>query len=579
MDINATNFESKLPYITESILQANFCSFDLEFTGLLTNPLLKECFLDTPQTRYLKLRKICSDVAMVQLGITTFHYDEEKKCWTYRPFNFYCLRKEMIDVALFCGETSSLVFLAKNKFDFNKLFTEGVSFVSAEDEQIIRENNAWKSSPQMSSSQIKVTKTEDIDFLSTTMATIEAFMSATTTSELSLPPCNAFRRRVLYENIPSKYSTLQISTTKLEGGEAYLVLMRASESSIAEMTALKEQERIASFNESLKSASGLRRVWDCICRSRVPVVGHNLLRDALIMYKSFETSLPYSLYEFSKNINQKLSTIIDTKFYATKHPVISFKGETMLEKAYALVKKECPLPEVRISDGHEDPYKLDIDSENLSVLKVHEAAYDSLLTGILFCKLAHAHDSNSDVNVPTMFITKFTEIINRIPMQGIRDVLRISPTPCVDSDINAHVTESSRVVYIENSSPSLTQDEIKAILANYGTDIFISYISSSTALIRLNVNNTAWGTDSDEDNISLAPIEVIPFAEGVMTIYSFRCYERMLMLAQGDGLTRTSLVPSTHLPPTSVESTLKRNQSHFEQCTDNDNSKRQKQST
>lgn len=61
-----------------------------------------------------------------QVGICTFKWDPTKQSYSARPFNVYCLPQKHNALAQF--KASNLEFLMKNKFDFNKLFAEGVTY-------------------------------------------------------------------------------------------------------------------------------------------------------------------------------------------------------------------------------------------------------------------------------------------------------------------------------------------------------------------------------------------------------------------------------------------------------------------
>ncbi|KAG8231447.1 hypothetical protein J437_LFUL000164 [Ladona fulva] len=134
-------FKELLPEILEAIRTSVFIAIDGEFTGLLDNSSINA--FDHPSVYYSKIRKEGMNFLLIQFGLCTFHYDSLLDKYSHRAFNFYVFPysngRRAFDTTFLC-QGSSMEFLAENKFDFNKLFGEGIPFVSFEGEQKLREN-------------------------------------------------------------------------------------------------------------------------------------------------------------------------------------------------------------------------------------------------------------------------------------------------------------------------------------------------------------------------------------------------------------------------------------------------------
>ena len=89
MEVTKTNFAEKLPLIEAAIRDAEFISIDGEFTGLHEDGAGRNSALDTPAERYEKKRRSVNKFLIVQFGMCTFHYDQQKDQYTNRAFNFY----------------------------------------------------------------------------------------------------------------------------------------------------------------------------------------------------------------------------------------------------------------------------------------------------------------------------------------------------------------------------------------------------------------------------------------------------------------------------------------------------------
>ncbi|KAL7514124.1 hypothetical protein ACHAXN_012702 [Cyclotella atomus] len=165
--------------------------------------------------------------------------------YTSRIYNFYLFPNSdsQKDVTM---SSDTIAFLIENKMDFNKVFSEGISFMSvSRAEELKRKflekkakmkeegmDNGGESTPlKRSGEKVKLTRTEDIAFVARTMACLREWIDAENGNEenganggddpdtgvgrrqvegssLVLPPCNAFLRRCLYETIEAEYPGL-----------------------------------------------------------------------------------------------------------------------------------------------------------------------------------------------------------------------------------------------------------------------------------------------------------------------------------------------------------------------------------
>ena len=115
MDVTAKNFDEQLAYIESSIDESIFLSIDTEFTGLnIENQQISG--LDTLEERYEKSKNSTSQFLMIQFGLSTFHYDLQKRSYSNRTFNFYVwpkpLHRRAPDRRFMC-QTSSIDFLTQ----------------------------------------------------------------------------------------------------------------------------------------------------------------------------------------------------------------------------------------------------------------------------------------------------------------------------------------------------------------------------------------------------------------------------------------------------------------------------------
>lgn len=79
-------------------------------------------FFDSPDDRYLKLKRTINRSVIIQLGITAFRYYRDLNLYKATPYSFYIFPRNFgsIDHTILLT-SSTLQFLCDSKFDFNKV--------------------------------------------------------------------------------------------------------------------------------------------------------------------------------------------------------------------------------------------------------------------------------------------------------------------------------------------------------------------------------------------------------------------------------------------------------------------------
>lgn len=156
MDVTNDNFSDLIPEIESKIAGCSFISFDLEFTGIYTKKT--NSYLDTLEQFYVKCRNNVKQFQIFQVGLSFFKLitENEFDCHSY---NFYIFPKPCSllppeeSERYFLSQTSSLIFLAENGFDFNKLINGGISYLNFSQEKFIK-NQLEISTKKVSSKEI-----------------------------------------------------------------------------------------------------------------------------------------------------------------------------------------------------------------------------------------------------------------------------------------------------------------------------------------------------------------------------------------------------------------------------------------
>ena len=134
VDVTKNNFDEIKIEIKELLSKSSFVSIDLEFTGLFKSKL-NFSWYDLPSQRYFKQKNLMKNFLMIQFGICIWKWDYNKQKIIAYPYNFYTFPQYLSDKKSFLSQPSSLSFLRKHSFNFNKLIDGGIDFISIEQEE------------------------------------------------------------------------------------------------------------------------------------------------------------------------------------------------------------------------------------------------------------------------------------------------------------------------------------------------------------------------------------------------------------------------------------------------------------
>lgn len=99
----------------------------------------------------------------------------------------------------FICQSSSIDFLCKSGFDFNKLFYEGIPYLN------VGEENEIRAKIEVSGEREEIIITESCQkFIEETMSKISDWLQNSTEKVMILSPCNALFRRLVYQEVGKK---------------------------------------------------------------------------------------------------------------------------------------------------------------------------------------------------------------------------------------------------------------------------------------------------------------------------------------------------------------------------------------
>uniref|UniRef100_K1R7D7 Poly(A)-specific ribonuclease PARN n=1 Tax=Magallana gigas TaxID=29159 RepID=K1R7D7_MAGGI len=333
-----------------------------------------------------------SDFLVFQVGLCTFCYIEEDKKYEAKPFNFYVFPKPYSRAAPDCR------FLCQNK--------QCIPFITSTQESELRDlmeerHKQYKqfSSPAFvtpdSGAEAVTTKgpinvpEEHKDFIEGICKSVEEFLEKDGEENLSLPPCNGFVRKLIYQTVRQRFqSGVHLGAKTDEKKQRYIQVTRIKTEDEMKM---KEQEKQSAELAELEEAVGFTKVIRLISQSN---------------YQEFKA--------MAKCVFPK---ILDTKLMANTAPCKDLLPSSVLGDLLNHINcKPFKPPEIVIPENFPQ-YKLD--DSNL-----HEAAYDAYITGICFTAMSNFLGGLQNPPLPNVLpdATIIKPFTNKLFLMRISDI-------------------------------------------------------------------------------------------------------------------------------------------------------------
>lgn len=344
-------------------------------------------FFEEPEERYSRARESAQNFLIMQLGLSMVQWDTTKECYTCSTFSFDIFPRPYMgsDMRFLC-QASSLDFLKRHNFDFNRFIYYGIPFLRLDVFAKEKQNLAPR---RRDRDPIVLSRPEDIDFVQRQLEKVTEWITSTQPVSISPPnqkrrkfehivenescaedkdegegqklaeatdslnvdvkevpvitldASNGFLRAALYQELEKKFGTSDFYTNRVkvgDGNDFALQLTRATKESVLLHEAELVEERERKFQES----AGFAVVVDALIQSGKPLIGHNMYLDLTYFYQQFVRPLPETFDEFREKLIQLFPAgIYDTKHVAKQFPKIFGLSGTSLETVYKAVTQSC----------------------------------------------------------------------------------------------------------------------------------------------------------------------------------------------------------------------------------------------
>ena len=425
---------------------SQYVSFDCEMTGINLETKTDGTKYDTQEFRYYKQKEVVSKLDLIQIGFT--FYEErikkiekepeknsdkkeiiEKQFYLERTFLFYLYKNsklKMIDNDLFNSELrahpATLKFLRESNFDFNILIKKGINFNKLENRDKIKQvlNNQ---KILLSNGAMFLSKENESLLIDKIISLTDYILHGkANSSELNFGQNKRLMIFFLGINFKKllnidgfiitksfeKENTIiitkkeNISTNnfndKYESFDNFKLNIKADVNKIYQsryqLGCFGDEEIIDELtNEEL----GFSKFIEYLCNKKIPIIGHNIYYDMMFLYDKLIGDLPDNFYTFKEKIHQYFPIIYDTKYISTiltqQYKKCNIE-KTSLENVYKTILKDRFDIYVDFFPDAPNGFCLYNDMERD---KLHDAGYDSIITGRCFILLNKALENNFEI--------------------------------------------------------------------------------------------------------------------------------------------------------------------------------------
>ena len=430
---------------------SQYVSFDCEMTGLNLGTKTDGTKYDTQEFRYYKQKEVVSKLDLIQIGFTFYQekkkYIEkdkenddknddkkeiiEKKYYLERTFIFYLYKNsklKLINEDLFDSELkahpASLKFLNESHFDFNILIKKGIHFnkllnknkieQALNDKKILLSNGAMFLSKENESKLIdKIISLTEYILNGKNDKPLEIFFDNKRIMIFFLG-CN-FKKLLCCDGFIITKSTNQENTIIVQKKENstltkafndeynsfdnFKIAIKNDPNKIYEC-----RYQLGCFNkdenkikELVENELGFSLYIDYLCKKKIPIIGHNIYYDMMFLYDKLIGDLPDDFYTFKKQIHEYFPYIYDTKYISTiltkKYKKCNIE-KTNLDNVYKTVIKNKYDTYIDFFPDAPNGFCLYNDMERD---KLHDAGYDSIITGRSFILLNKALENSFEI--------------------------------------------------------------------------------------------------------------------------------------------------------------------------------------
>ncbi|XP_050344681.1 pre-piRNA 3'-exonuclease trimmer-like isoform X2 [Nymphalis io] len=477
MEITKNNFSQELDNITNNLKRSCFVSFDAEFTAILSDECFNHKLFDTSKERYDLIKNEVSKMIITQFGLTMFQYEREQDSYTAVGYTFHLCPQAFGDIdQSFIFQASTLRFLCKHKFNFNKFIYEGLPYLSKTEEKLIRQQLQDKT---LFINLINKMNMDDERTLQHYCSEVSKWLMNGDEEILYFDIENPVMRYIVHNEIRLRFPDV-LMTDSLGNSNKVLIYRdkNVEGAKSAPITVLEEN--------LISNILGFSQIINLLAEHKKPIVGHNIFLDTILLHSQFIGPLPKNYSVFKKNINDLFPTIFDTKYISHE------------------MGRKLTSDETWKSNALQDLYEFFLEGKlswlqtgmNIVKLKIpfdvnqtyHEAGWDSYCSGYCFIRLGHwaACEANGNLKPvgPKEKLAALSPFCNKVNI--IREA--VPYMNLVNNDPPSHRPDLLHVKSIKERV--INVEKVTSVLASFGS-LDIKRYGRRTALVATSSRNVA----------------------------------------------------------------------------------------
>ncbi|XP_022820149.1 pre-piRNA 3'-exonuclease trimmer-like [Spodoptera litura] len=378
MEVTSENFDEEFDNFKIDLKNACFVSFDAEFNALLSGDKFKHRLFDTNEERYNLIKNDVDQLIMTQVGLTMFEYHRDRDRYIAKSYTFYLCPQSFSEIdQSFVFLASTLKFLRRHHFDFNKFIYGGVPYLSKAEETVVRQNLKENT---LFNQLTRTLQMDDEKLLQDYCSEVSKWLIRSNDDTMYLNVPNHILRYVTHMEVRMRFPS--VVTTNSLGDSKKILIYRNVNVEGAISTPREELE-----NNLLDGLLGFSRVIALLAESQKPIAGHNLFIDTIILHNQFIGPLPNKYKDFKKNVHNMFPILYDTKYLssimAKKLPHNGCWKSNALQDLYEF------FAERKFMKLHMWANDIELRKPFASNQTYHEAGWDSYCTGFCFIRLAH----------------------------------------------------------------------------------------------------------------------------------------------------------------------------------------------
>ena len=454
MIVTIDNYKNVFNIFKDSCDKAKFVSFDCEMTGLNIDIKTEPTKYDTQEYRYQKVRIGVEKFDLIQLGLTFFienkkinSENKEEEYYIERSFTFYLFKNPQNkyyhydkNKNLFFSESlshpASIKFLSQNNFDFNKLISKGIpytklSYIEKIKNYLIEEKNIIKNCNFFLSKENEKNLVENIIKLTEFLFNEKIEKGKKKPNLILQFNKEVTKKFFLGYNFKNVLMTDNFSIQNIKGDNCVEVKMTKNadnnffnmnykslddfKNSIRnnpkmiyelkydlnnkinkndEFMSLWENEEKAKedvIEKQIQEELGFTNYIKYLSSKSIPIIGHNIYFDLMFIYDKFISDLPSDFYSFKSSLHKYFPIIYDTKYISSCET--TYESKTNLEILHKTIAKKKYDMYVKFEQDIENGFCKEMND-------LHDAGYDSKITGECFVLMNKALENNYVVNNP-----------------------------------------------------------------------------------------------------------------------------------------------------------------------------------